>query len=101
MTHWCNDRYARLCNITAYELTRFFTLIVMESTVGGYSVLLNPLHCYKYLMDFYHGKLQVAGKTWCINIISIHVTRYCTVRGPVDQLAFVVHNCKNVCIFTF
>ena len=53
------------------EWDAYFSYIIMDVIVGGYSVLLNPFHCCRYLMHFYHGKLQVAASHnknilyWC------------------------------------
>lgn len=36
----------------------------MEGVAGGYIVWLNPLHCYRSLVNFYYDQLQVAGKIY-------------------------------------
>ena len=54
------------------EWAAYFSYITMDSIVSGYSVWLDPFHCYRYLMDFYHGKLQVAGKSLSSHVIRMY-----------------------------
>ena len=55
------------------EWAAYFSYITMDGIVGGYSVWLNPFHCCRYLMDFYHDKLQVAGKSLSPHVIKLLV----------------------------
>ena len=75
------------------EQATYFSYITMDGIVGGYSVWLNPFHWCRYLMEFYHGKVEVVGKSWSPHVIimlvlsnvSIGLLHYCKVYNNIDS----------------